>query len=218
MKLAAPALIFDLDGTLIDSIDDLADAANAALSAYKLPTHPVAPYNYFVGDGMENLMRRAAPQGTEEAIIKKLLERVTEIYATGWAKKTRAYEGIPAMLTRLAASGRKLAVLSNKPHEFTVSVTAHFFPDVSFAAVQGSPKGGKAKPEPGMALAMAEKIGVAPKDIVFMGDTRTDMKTATNAGMVPLGVLWGFRPRSELEEHGAAIIIAKPEDLFMHLA
>jgi haloacid dehalogenase superfamily, subfamily IA, variant 3 with third motif having DD or ED/haloacid dehalogenase superfamily, subfamily IA, variant 1 with third motif having Dx(3-4)D or Dx(3-4)E len=218
MKCAAPAFIFDLDGTLIDSIEDLADAGNAALETCGFPPHPVAPYNYFVGDGMENLMRRAAPAGTDDAVIKKLVAAVHAAYATGWAIKTRPYDGIVPMLERLAASGRKLAVLSNKPHPFTVEVTRHFFPNVPFAAVQGSPAGGKAKPEPGMALAMAQELGVAPRDIVFMGDTRTDMQTAVNAGFIPLGVLWGFRPRAELEEYGAEIIIEKPEDLFRHLA
>ncbi len=217
MLLNASAVIFDLDGTLIDSLDDLADTANDALAAKGFPTHPVDPYRYFVGDGIENLLRRAAPAGTDETIITELVAHARREYGKHWARKTRAYDGIAAMLEKLAARNIALAVLSNKPHDFTLAVVSHFFPNTRFAAVLGSPPGGKAKPDPALALNIAKGIGASPQDVLFMGDTRTDMDTAVAANMVPVGVLWGFRPESELLEHGARIILRRPLDLFEYI-
>ena len=214
MKPEVAAVIFDLDGTLIDSLEDLADAVNTALAEHGLPVHPVEPYKYFVGDGMETLVRRAAPEGTPDGALASVFARVKAEYGKNWAVKTKPYEGVPAMLERLAALGVPLAVLSNKPHEFTGEVVTHFFPETPFAAVLGSPVGGKAKPEPAMALAVAEKLALAPGRIAIMGDSRTDMDTAANAGMLPIGVLWGFRPEDELLSHGAKVVLAKPGDLF----
>ncbi len=211
------AFIFDLDGTLLNSLDDLADTANDALEAGGFPRRAVAEFRYFVGDGIENMLRRAAPEGTDAATVAGLVERTRAEYALHWARKTRPYEGIMPMLARLRERGIALAVLSNKPHDFTLDVTAYFFPDVPFAAVQGSPPGGKAKPDPALALQVAAQIGLAPADVFFMGDTRTDMDTATAAGMTPVGVLWGFRPQSELVAHGARILLEKPDDLFLHI-
>lgn len=214
MSLHASAAIFDLDGTLINSLDDLADAVNAALAAFSLPTHPVEPYKYFVGDGMETLVRRAAPAGTPEDTLAAVYLRAKEEYGKNWAAKTRPYDGIMPMLERLAAMAVPVAVLSNKPHEFTGSVTRLFFPATRFTAVQGCPAGGKPKPDPAGAFAVAERMGIAPEHIAFIGDSRTDMDTAVNAGMLPVGVLWGFRPESELLKHGAKALLARPSDLF----
>ncbi len=214
MKPEVGAIIFDLDGTLIDSFEDLADAVNMALAEHGLPVHPAEPYKYFVGDGMETLVRRAALEGTSDGALASVFARAKANYANNWAVKTRPYQGISVMLDHLVALGVPLAVLSNKPHEFTGDVVEHFFPNTPFASVQGSPAGGKAKPEPGMAFAVAGKLGLAPDHVAIMGDTRTDMDTAVGAGMLPVGVLWGFRPEKELLAHGAKVILAKPEDLF----
>ncbi len=217
MPLYAAAVIFDLDGTLIDSLDDLADTTNAALAAKGFPTHAVDPYRYFVGDGIENMLRRAAPAGTSETVIQELVVYAKEEYGKHWARKTRIYDGVMPMLERLAARNIPLAVLSNKPHDFTQAVVRHFFPDTRFFAVQGSPLGGKAKPDPTLALQIAQNLGVSPKSVLFMGDTRTDMATAAAAGMVPVGALWGFRPESELIENGAQILLRNPLALFDHI-
>lgn len=214
IKLLASAIIFDLDGTLVNSLDDLADNANAALSAYSFPTYPVEAYKYFVGQGARRLLMAALPEGTPESLVKLVGARYYEEYSRGWAIKSRPYDGILPMLERLAGMRVPMAVLSNKPHAFTGDFTRRFFPETRFIAVQGSPEGGTAKPDPAMALALAKTMRLPPEQIVFMGDSRTDMETAVNAGMLPVGAAWGFRPESELLEYGARAILARPADLF----
>ncbi len=218
MALTISAVIFDLDGTLIDSLEDLADTTNAALAARGFPTHPLDPYRYFVGDGIDNMLRRAAPAGTDEPVIRELVAHAKDEYSRNWANKTRVYDGIPRLLEALAARGVALAVLSNKLHEFTCEFVAHFFPSTRFAAVLGSPPGGKAKPDPALALRIAQLIGTEPDAVAILGDTRTDMETARAAGMIPVGALWGFRPESELVEYGARILLRRPMDMLEHLA
>ena len=217
MKFPCAAIFYDLDGTLTDTIDDLADAANATLQSYNFPTHDVEAYKYFVGDGIETLFRRCAPKTVAMTTIKELVCKNKEMYAKNWACKSKPYAGITEMLQKLIARKIPLAVLSNKPDEFTQVVVKHFFPNIPFSLIQGSPLNGKAKPDPALALAMAKKLDICPADIMFMGDTRTDMQTATNAGMIPVGVLWGFRPKSELVAYGAKIILEAPQDLFAYI-
>lgn len=217
MSLPIRAVIFDLDGTLVDSLEDIADTANDALIARGFPPHPVEAYRYFVGDGIQNMVRRASPAGTDEATINALVAEAHAAYGAGWNRKTRPYEGIEAMLRELEGRGIALAVLSNKLHEFTQEVVTHFFPRTPFMAVQGSPRGSRAKPDPTLALRIAGELGVEPGQTMFMGDTRTDMDTATAAGMVPAGVLWGFRPERELLDHGARLLLRNPGEVFLHM-
>ncbi len=212
--MQAKAVFFDLDGTLLDSLEDLADTTNTALEAHGFPARPVGEYRYFVGDGIRNMLRRAAPPGTDESAIDRLVARARQEYGLHWARKTALYDGIGPMLARLRRKNVPLAVLSNKPHDFCLAMTAHFFPDAPFAVVAGSPPDGRAKPEPEMALRLARTMNLDPAEVLFMGDTRTDMDTAVNAGMVPVGVLWGFRPESELRAHGAQALLRNPSDLF----
>ncbi|CAK7038135.1 MAG: Phosphoglycolate phosphatase [Desulfovibrio sp.] len=214
MKPTLSGFIFDLDGTLIDSLEDLADSVNTALAERSLPTHPVEPYKYFVGDGMNNLVLRACPKGCPTDTVNSVFARVKEEYGKNWAKKTRLYDGIRPMLERLAAQGVPTAVLTNKPHEFTREVVDHFLPGVSFIVAQGNRGDGKAKPDPTLALEIAARMGLAPGAVGFVGDSRTDMDTACNAGMVAVGVLWGFRPEKELLDHGATVILGHPDELF----
>lgn len=211
MPLRFGAVIFDLDGTLINSLDDLADCANSVLGEKGFAPHPADAYRFFVGEGMETLIRRAAPAGTDDETLRRLVARMRECYGRGWAEKTRPYEGVGAMLQALSALSLPLAVLSNKPDDLTKATVGHFFPDVPFAGVLGSPPGGRAKPDPALALGVAAAFNVKPEQVLFVGDSRTDMLTATAAGMFPAGVLWGFRPADELLAHGAKTLLETPE-------
>ena len=216
-QLSAKAVFFDLDGTLIDSLDDLADTTNEVLARYGLPTHPVQDYCYFVGDGIHTMLQRTVPKGTDAAIVDALVAEAKAEYGQHWARKTQVYAGIAPMLVQLQDKGVQLAVLSNKLQQFTSMVVNHFFPHQPFVLVKGSPEGGKAKPDPAMALGMAQELGLRPEEVLFMGDTRVDMETATAAGMVPVGVLWGFRPKEELLAHGAKYLLEQPQDVFYYI-
>ena len=214
MKYPCSAIFFDLDGTLLDSIQDLADATNAALRACGLPEHPVHAYNYFVGDGFEMLIQRAAPVDASPELRQRVMQDAREAYRQNWANTSKPYEGIPEMLQELQNRRIPLAVLSNKPHEFTLLTMQYFFPSIHFAYIQGSPPGLRAKPEPALALNMLQELGLKAHDVLFMGDTGVDMITAVNAGMFPVGVLWGFRTEEELRRHGARLVLNKPAELF----
>ncbi|WP_027187555.1 HAD family hydrolase [Desulfovibrio cuneatus] len=214
--LPAKAVFFDLDGTLINSLEDLADTTNDVLAGHNLPTHPVQDYRYFVGDGIHTMLQRTVPKGTDPALVDALVAQAKVEYGQYWARKTHVYAGIFTMLEQLQAKGMQLAVLSNKLQEFTTMVVQHFFPLQPFVLVKGSPEGGKAKPDPTMALAMAKELGLHPQEVLFMGDTRVDMETATAAGMVPVGVLWGFRPKEELLAYGARYLLEQPQDVLQY--
>jgi phosphoglycolate phosphatase len=217
MKVPCSAVFLDLDGTLLDSVQDLADAANAALRAFKLPEHPVHAYKYFVGDGFEMLIERASPKNTDPDLRLRIMRHAREEYRRNWAKSSKPYPGIPEMLAKLQKRKIPLIVLSNKPHELTLPVMQHFFPSIRFARIQGSPPGIRAKPDPALALAILQELGLEAREVLFMGDTGVDMTTAVNAGCFPVGVLWGFRTGEELRRHGARLILGKAEELFAHI-
>lgn len=206
------AAIFDLDGTLLDTLADLADSMNAVLSDLGMPIHPVDPYRYFVGDGMLNLARRAAPAGTEEAVVEKMVLMMDEKYAGNWDRKTRPYDGVPEMLAALRARGLRLAMLSNKPDSFTKIMARHYFTDM-FDIVLGARAGVPRKPDPAAALEIAGLFGLEPAAFLYFGDTNTDMRTGLAAGMHTIGVSWGFRPVAELREAGAEAIIEHPAQI-----
>jgi len=217
MKHPCSAIFFDLDGTLLDSVQDLADAANAALRAFGLPEHPVHAYNYFVGDGFELLIQRASPKDADSELRQRVMQQARENYRQNWANSSKPYEGIPEMLKELQHRRIPLAVLSNKPHEFTLLTMQYFFPTIGFAYIQGSPPGLRAKPDPALALKILQELRLEAHDVLFMGDTSVDMMTAVNAGMFPVGVLWGFRTEEELRRHGARLILTKPAELFAYI-
>ena len=190
------AVLFDLDGTLLDTLDDLADATNAALAELGLPQHPTGAYKYFVGDGFEQLVRRAIG---EEHLTEALLARGIELarceYARCWAEKTQPYPGIPELLDELGRRGIPMAVLSNKPHEFTRLCVTRLLSHWRFQVIQGAVPDLARKPDPGGALAIAAGMGLAPGEVLYLGDTNTDMQTAAAAKMFAVGALWGFRNR-----------------------
>lgn len=208
------AAIFDLDGTLLDTLEDLADSANEALEASGFATHPVEAYRTFVGDGMMVLMERILPVGerTPES-VERLLLRYQAAYDRRWKAKSRPYPGIESLLQSLTARGIALAVLSNKPQAYTEICMQHFLGTHPWKVIFGQRGEVPRKPHPAGALEIAGQLGLPAAEILFIGDTSTDMDTATAAGMVPVGVLWGFRPEEELRRHGARHLVAKPEDI-----
>ncbi len=208
------AVLFDLDGTLLDTLEDLADSGNWALRQMGFAEQPAEAYKYFIGDGMENLVRRAAPQTcADPAALARCAELVREEYGRRWAHKTRPYPGIPELLDALAARAVPMAVLSNKPDEFTRLCVVQLLPRWAFAKVLGAGGPLPRKPDPAGARAIAAHLHLAPAEIVYLGDTSTDMQTAVAAGMFPVGALWGFRTADELLANGARVLLERPLDL-----
>lgn len=209
------AVLFDLDGTLLDTLDDLGDSMNAVLAARGFPTHPIALFSEFVGDGVVNLVRRSLPPGPREsqAIVNELVPLMRKEYSLRWKAKTRPYDGIPELLDGLKERGVRMAVLSNKPHPATVEVVAHFFPRWEFDATLGARPDVPIKPDAGAALEVSRMLGIPPAEFLYLGDTNTDMQTARAAGMYAVGVLWGFRSAEELAASGAERLVSDPREV-----
>ena len=211
------AVLFDLDGTLVDTLQDIAHALNGALAAAGLPTWPLAEYRELVGEGARRLVEKALPadqQPRAEPLLRDFLRRYDEQLLV----HTRPYPGVPELLEALSGRGLRLAVLSNKPHPLTVRVVEGLLPRARFAAVVGQREGVPRKPDPTAALRLADELGVPPAAWAYVGDTRTDMQTAVGAGMLPVGVLWGYRGREELLAAGARRLAATPDELADELA
>ena len=208
------AIIFDLDGTLLDTLEDLADAVNSMLTQNRLPPHPISAYRYFVGDGFDMLVRRVLPFEVADAEeFRRFVDFAKREYAERWTCKTRPYPGVPDMLQAFAACGVRLAVLSNKPDDAVQEVVRAFLPDVGFHVVLGATPTRPRKPDPSAALEIADRLEIPPSAIAFMGDTGIDMQTAQAAGMFPIGALWGFRTAEELISSGAHLLMRHPGDL-----
>lgn len=206
------AVLFDLDGTLADTLADLANATNWALTQIGCPTHPLDKYRHMVGDGARQLCARALPPHRQE-LLEDVLGLMRNRYALHWADETRLYPGIAELVPALVQRRYKLAVLSNKPDDFTRQVVAHYFQPNPFHAVRGQRPGGPLKPDPTAALEIARQLDVPAPEWLYLGDTNTDMRTAGAAGMFPVGVLWGFRDRKELSESGARALVERPEQV-----
>ncbi|MCP4847741.1 MAG: HAD family hydrolase [Verrucomicrobiaceae bacterium] len=208
-------VIFDLDGTLLDTIEDLGDSVNEVLRSRQLPEHSYNDYREYIGDGMEMLIRRALPTefASDPEVFSAVLEDYQAAYGRNWNNKSGPYEGIPECLESLSRQGVKLAVLSNKPHHFTRLCVSELLPGIAFAEVCGDREGIARKPDPGGALAIADELGAASDRTLFAGDTDVDIFTAVGAGMVPVGVLWGFRSENELREAGARHLVAHPDEI-----
>ena len=206
-------VIFDLDGTLIDSLADIAAAANDALRQLSLPTHPLDSYNHFVGNGLENLVRRIAEPERSATVRESLVNSFKKNYEKNWNHETRPYPGIVEMLKSLEAMEISTGVLSNKPHAFTRECIGEFFPDHRFAQVFGQRSTIPIKPDPAGALNIASSCGCSPENCLFVGDSAVDILTGKGACMLTTGVTWGFRERLELERAGADFIIDSPAEL-----
>ena len=208
------AVLFDLDGTLLDSLEDLGDTVNQILLNKGFPTHPMDAYRYFVGNGAAMLMKRALPEDQwDEQNIRHYVDIFNQYYEQNWNVKTKPYEGVEEMLDELIARKVPITVLSNKPDEFTQRCVSELLSKWRFDIVLGHRKSFPHKPDPAGALEIARTLNLPPEEFIYLGDTATDMQTAHAAKMFAVGVQWGFRPIEELQENGANAIIKKPQEV-----
>lgn len=211
------AVIFDLDGTLLNTIDDLGNSVNFTLKKLGYPTFTIEEYKYKVGNGMRSLIERSLPKGHQnDGEIESALRIFTEHYKLHKADNTAPYKGIPELLKALKEKGIKTAVVTNKAHASAKPLIDEIFPDM-FTQVTGQKEGVPTKPDPTAVFNTMNALEVAPSECIFVGDSWVDMKTAKNCGAFALGVLWGFRKADELKENGADALIEKPEELLKYI-
>lgn len=205
-------VIFDLDGTLLNTIADLANSTNYALNQLGFPTHEPEKYNFMVGNGINKLFERALPEGekTEENVLRVRREFIP-YYDRHNADESRPYPGIPELLETLQAKGVQLAVASNKYQAATEKLIAHYFPNIKFIAVFGQRDGVNVKPDPAIVEDILRISGTPKQEVLYVGDSGVDMQTARNAGVTACGVTWGFRPLAELESFNPRYIIEVPQ-------
>ena len=208
-------VIFDLDGTLLNTIEDLGNAANYALSQNGYPTHSLASYPFFVGNGVRNLIRKALPDDARtDSIIDSLLKDFKEYYNEHNTDCTKPYDGIVELLKKLQDNGVKMAVASNKYQQATEKIIASYFGDIDFVAVYGQRDGVNVKPDPSVVFSILADAKVPKSDVLYVGDSGVDMETARRACVDSVGVTWGFRSEKELNEYHADRIVNKVSDIF----
>jgi phosphoglycolate phosphatase len=208
------AVLFDLDGTLLNTLYDIGNAMNNVLKRRGFREHDIQKYKYFVGEGMAKLVERALPSGHGAGEADSVLVEMRKEYLEHCMDNTVPYSGIPEILSKLSASGIRMTVFSNKPHAMTVALVAKNFPMVKFDSVNGARDNIPLKPDPAGALDAARNMFISPDEFVYVGDSKTDMITANAAGMYPVGALWGFRGADELLEYGARSLIKSPDELW----
>ena len=208
------AVVFDLDGTLVDSAADLGNAVNRVLKSHGYPVHEIPRYQDFIGSGTEVMVRRALPEDSRgDETVKECLAEFMDDYNTNFDVDSVLYDGIPELLDHLSEKSIILTMLTNKPESITVKLAESLLSDWDFRVVMGSRDGIPKKPDPTGARILMEQIGLEGSQIVYFGDSGIDMKTAVSAGMLPVGVLWGFRGKEELENEGAKYIIENPMEI-----
>ena len=208
------AVIFDLDGTLLDTIADIAAAANRVLESLGRPTYSLDVFLTLVGDGVVVLFERAMPDAmSDRDLMRTAIERFQVFYAEEWNKRSKPYNGIDDLLFWLQSQPMKVSILSNKPDRFTKLCAAHFFPNFNFAHVDGQRAEVPRKPDPAGIRIIAADLKVSAEEIAYVGDTNTDMETAVSAGCYAIGVSWGFRSVEELKRSGADLIVDHPNQI-----
>ena len=213
-----PCLIFDLDGTLVDSLPGIAASLNRSLEMHGLPGHSNAAICSFVGNGVKMLVQRAAPTGSDPSLIESLVSLFKKDYDQSWQSGTKPYPGITNLLNDLQRAGYAMAVLSNKTHDFTVAMVAGLFPNIHFGKVLGQREGVPQKPHPAGAFQIAQAAGYSPENCVFIGDSTVDLETARNADMPAIAVLWGYHDSGKLLAAGAEHLVEHPSELEAKLA
>ena len=205
-------VIFDLDGTLLNTIDDLADTGNHVCTLHGWPTHTVAEFKLMVGNGIPKLVERFAPQGTSQEVLDHAFQEFMDWYGVHKEDKTAPYAGMPEVTKALREAGVSIAVLSNKADVMAGPVVEHYYPGI-FPVVQGALPGLPTKPDPTLLHKLMDRLGATQEDTLFVGDSNVDIRTAKNGGLTGCGVLWGFRSREELEAAGADVIVSTPQEL-----
>ena len=206
-------VIFDLDGTLVNSLEDIADAMNSVLQGLNYPTHNYDAYQYFIGSGLRNLVSKSLPEThNDEKHIDHCYQLMIEEYSDNCTRKTKPYDGIVQLLDHLISHNIKLSVFSNKSDELTKKITADLFRNYFETAVGLNIEALK-KPNPSEAIAISKKLDLETEEIIFVGDSDIDMQTAINANMLAVGVSWGYRTAEELIASGAKYVITNPLDL-----
>ncbi len=211
------AAFFDLDGTLLNTLADIGNACNRMLAAHGFPTHALPAYAAMVGNGFTRTAELALPpavaRGLSPEDLESLAAEARARYAVCLREHTAPYDGMPQALAALADRGMTLAVLSNKPDAWTVELISYFFPDIPFALVRGARPASPLKPDPEVPRAMLAELGLQAGRCAYVGDSDVDMRTALNAGMLPVGAAWGFRGGAELLHAGARLLAAQPAEL-----
>ena len=211
-------VIFDLDGTLVNTIADLADSVNHALQTLGYSAQPYEKFPYFVGNGIYKLIERALPtESRDEQTIRSVKAVFMDYYMLHNTDKSTVYDGVGELLRALAGKGVALAVASNKVHEATVAMIARLFPGIGFACVLGQRDGVPTKPNPAIVAEILQTASATPSETLYVGDSGVDMQTAHNAGITAVGVTWGLRPVKELRQNAADIIIDSPMELLEYL-
>jgi phosphoglycolate phosphatase len=205
------AVLFDLDGTLLDTIQDLTDSMNAVLSGLGFPSHTAESCMKFVGDGVEVFALRALPESRrDQSTVAECAAAMREEYRRRWARWTRPYDGIPELLDGFTRRNLRMAILSNKPDDITKAMVSEMLSTWHFNPVMGARPAVPKKPDPTLALEIVSRLDIPPEKFLYLGDTGTDMKTARSTGMFPVGALWGFRDVDELRDNGAEVLVEHP--------
>lgn len=213
--MTVKALVFDMDGTLLNTLEDLANVTNAVLKEEGFATHPIRAYRQFVGSGARNLITRALPEEHRmPQTIDRCLKLFETLYAKQWDVKTHLYDGIEGLLNEAVSRGLRMAVLTNKPQAFADKCVSQYLKPWPWTIIQGQQPHLNVKPSTEMSQPVSQALNVAPKDIIYLGDSDVDMHTAKNAGYFALAVSWGFRSETELKDAGADAIIHHPSELW----
>ncbi len=208
------AVLFDLDGTLVNSLDDLANSVNYALSKFGLPEHKTEEFKYFAGNGIAKMVERAMPSDLRNTSgYEDVLKIFFEHYSIHFADNTNPYNGVKELVCRLKRTGMKIAVVTNKAQQMAEKVVKTAYGDI-FDIIYGKQADTPLKPDPYGAFFVMDKLGVNSNECIFLGDSSVDMQTGVNCQAIPVGVLWGYRNQAELLENGAKYVIGKPEELF----